>query len=69
MIEILKKYFPNLEVDFKSRDKLQPHRGTLSTKKAEKLIGYKSKWPLEKGYPEYIKWYTEFFEKIKNNKL
>ena len=69
MIEILKKYFPNLEVDFKSRDKLQPHRGTLSTKKAENLIGYKSKWPLEKGYPEYIKWYTEFFEKIKNNKL
>ena len=38
-----------------------PIRGTLSIKKAKKLINYSPSWPLEKGYPEYIKWYQSIF--------
>ena len=38
-----------------------PKRGTLSTQKAKNLINYKSKWPLIKGYKEYISWYKELF--------
>tara|TARA_Y100000389_G_C17468516_1_gene528017 strand:+ start:4442 stop:5440 length:999 start_codon:yes stop_codon:yes gene_type:complete len=57
MINILKDYFPNVIVKHKPRDSLTPIRGTLSIKKAQKLINYSPSWPLEKGYPEYIKWY------------
>ena len=57
MINILKDYFPNVIVKHKPRDSLTPIRGTLSIKTAQKLINYSPSWPLEKGYPEYIKWY------------
>ena len=39
-----------------------PIRGTLSVSKAQKLIKFKSKWPLEKGYLKYIDWYKEFLK-------
>ena len=37
-----------------------PKRGTLNVDKAKDLINYNPSWPLEKGYPKYIKWYSEF---------
>lgn len=61
MINILKNYFPNVIIKHKPRDSLTPIRGTLSIKKAQKLINYSPSWPLEKGYPEYIKWYKSIF--------
>ena len=61
MINILKNYFPNVIVKNKPRDSLTPIRGTLSIKKAQKLINYSPSWPLEKGFPEYIKWYKSIF--------
>ena len=36
-----------------------------ATKKAEKLLGFNSKWPLEKGYVEYINWYKQIFSSYK----
>ena len=68
LIEILKIHFPDLSVKHLERDKLVPKRGTLSTSKAQKLIGYVSKYNLEKGYTEYINWYKSFFSnEYKNN--
>ncbi len=61
LIEILKKDFPKLKIQYTKRDKLMPKRGTLSTKKAKNFINYNSKWPLSKGYKEYINWYKELF--------
>ena len=63
LIDILKESFPNIKVKYIKRDKLMPVRGTLSTKKAKRLINYKSKWPLKIGYNEYIKWYIDFTKK------
>ena len=60
MIDILKIYYPNIKVLKENRDKLIPKRGTLSIDKAKDLIDYSPSWPLEKGYPEYIKWYNNF---------
>lgn len=57
LLGIIKKYFPNLKVKLIKRDKLIPFRGTLSVKKAKKMIGYKPKFNLEKGVPKLIKWY------------
>ena len=64
LLEILKKEFKEVKVSYEKRDKLMPIRGTLSTKKAVKLIGYKSQWPIETGYLKYINWYKSFIKKI-----
>jgi len=39
-----------------------PKRGTLSIEKARSLINYNPNWPIDKAYPEYIKWYLDFFK-------
>ena len=71
MSEIIKKYFPNINVRNIERDKLMPKRGTLNVDKARDLLGYNPSWPLDKGYPQYIEWYKNFVSenpKILNNK-
>ncbi len=62
LIEIAKKYFPNVEVERIERDKLMPVRGTLSVEKAKRLLGYAPKNPVEVGFPKYIEWYLGFQE-------
>ncbi len=57
MMKILKKNFKNFKVSYQKKDKLMPKRGTLSVKKARKLINYHPKFNLEKGYQRYINWY------------
>ena len=64
MLNLVKENFKETKVKYKKRDKLVPKRGTLSIAKAKKLLGYKSMYPLEKGFLRYIKWYKtkkEFF--------
>lgn len=63
LIEIIKNNFSNIEVEFKERSKLIPVRGTLSNAKSKDLLSYRSEWPLEKGYQQYISWYKDFFNK------
>ena len=62
LTELITDNFPKVQVSYKKRDKLMPLRGTLSISKAEKLIKFKSKWPLEKGYLKYINWYKSIFK-------
>ena len=64
MIDILKNSFPNINIIKEKRDKLVPKRGTLSIDKAKDLLGYSPSWPLEKGYLNYIEWYSNFKKKI-----
>ena len=61
MLKLLKKEFPAVKVNYTKRDKFMPVRGTLSTTKAKKLLNYASKWSLESGYLEYIKWYKKVY--------
>ena len=61
LVQILKKNFKDLKINYKARDKLVPFRGTLSVNKARKLLGYNPSWPIEKGYQEYIDWYKSIF--------
>ena len=67
MIEILSKEFSNIQVQYTKRDKFMPKRGTLSTSKAKRMIGYRSNWPLHKGYREYIKWYKNLYYNRKSD--
>jgi nucleoside-diphosphate-sugar epimerase len=62
MAQIMQSHFPGLEVNYETKDKLTPDRGTLSIEKATDLLGYQPERPLEKGYVEYIDWYKEFWE-------
>jgi nucleoside-diphosphate-sugar epimerase len=57
MAEILQRNFPGVAVRHQPRDKLMPERGTLSTEKARRLLGYAPQFPLEAGFQAYIDWY------------
>lgn len=63
MIDILKGYFPGISVKSIAKDSLMPDRGTLSVEKAKSLIGYNPTWSLDKGYPKYIEWYMDLFNR------
>tara|TARA_B100000963_G_scaffold272082_1_gene240272 strand:- start:2459 stop:3475 length:1017 start_codon:yes stop_codon:yes gene_type:complete len=62
LLDLLRENFSNISVTYKKRDKLMPLRGTLSITKAQKLIKFRSRWPLEKGYLKYISWYKSIFK-------
>ena len=67
LLDILKNNFPSTAIKKIPRDKLMPIRGTLSIKKANSILNYIPKWSIDKAYPEYIKWYLNFFKKIQQN--
>lgn len=62
MADLVRSEFPGCKVTYVPKDKLTPDRGTLSVDKARRLLGYEPQWPLEKGFPEYIRWYRESWE-------
>ena len=64
LVEILKKFYPNIKVNFEKQDKLTPKRGTLSIKKAKKLLNYQPSWSIDQGYVKYIKWYQNFYKNV-----
>jgi nucleoside-diphosphate-sugar epimerase len=66
MAEIMKANFKNLEVNYMSKDKLTPDRGTLSIEKARSLLRFSPEFPLEKGYVDYINWYKEFHSETRS---
>jgi len=68
MLEILKEFVPSIKAKYLPQDKLTPSRGTLSVDKAKKLINYSPKFPLEKGFAKYYKWYETLFNENKELK-
>ena len=58
---ILKKYFPSINIITKPRDRLMPIRGALSIKKAKEKIKYLPSYDLEKGIEKYINFYDGIF--------
>ena len=61
-VSYLKSEFPKLKFEIKKRDKTKPSRGTLSIKKAKKLLGYKPNYALKDGIKEYIKFLKKNFK-------
>lgn len=57
LINIIKNDFPSVAIEYVERDKLMPYRGTLSIKKAMKMLEYKPEYSLEVGLLKYINWY------------
>ncbi len=56
MAALIRAEFPGCKVVYLPKDKLTPDRGTLCVDKARELLDYEPRWPLEKGFLEYIRW-------------
>ncbi len=65
LIKVLKKAFPKLKTEYKNKEKFMPERGTLDVSKAKRLINYKPKFNIEKGYKTYIEWYKKMYRQLK----
>jgi nucleoside-diphosphate-sugar epimerase len=59
LVAIIRENFPEVQVEYIERDKLMPVRGTLSIKKAQRVLGYAPQNPIEVGFPKYIQWYRD----------
>ncbi len=59
LVQIVRQHFPEVKVEPVERDRLMPHRGTLSTDRAVELLGYAPNNPVQVGFPKYVEWYKE----------
>lgn len=59
LVEIIKKRFPNITVQFAEADNVMPKRGTLDISKAKKLLGYKPTHILKDCVDSYSDFYLE----------
>lgn len=59
-VNILKKYWPELEFSVEDHDDEVSMRGTLSIEKAKKLIGFDPKITLEMGIEKYVEYKKRF---------
>ncbi|MBI29368.1 MAG: nucleoside-diphosphate sugar epimerase [Pelagibacteraceae bacterium] len=57
--KLTKKKFKNQIFVSVSRNKLMAIRGTLSIKKAKRMLKYNPKFSLEKGFEKYYRWYSK----------
>jgi nucleoside-diphosphate-sugar epimerase len=57
LVDLVRRRFPEVDVESVDRDRLMPHRGTLSIAKASRLLGYRPQYQLETGIDKYIDWY------------
>ena len=58
---MIRKKFKNQKFSHKKRDKLMAIRGTLSIKKANKLLNYKPKFKIDEGFEKYYSWYRKIY--------
>lgn len=61
LAEILREAFPGVPMEHNPRSALMPERGTLSIAKAQELLGYRSQWPIERGFRNYVGWYQQLY--------
>jgi len=59
---IVKSVVPSAILEERPRDKNKPVRGTLSTERAQRDLGFKPQWTLETGYKRYCEWYVDQWE-------
>lgn len=63
---IVKSVVPEAVLEERPRAVDKPIRGTLSTARAEKVLGFKAQWKLESGYRRYCEWYLEEWRRAEN---
>lgn len=64
---IVKSVVPTAILEDRPRAEDKPVRGTLGTARAEQVLGFKARHPLELGYKLYCQWYVEQWERAKRS--
>lgn len=64
---IIREVVPDAKLEERPRAEDKPIRGTLSTKRAEDVLGFKAKWSLETGYRRYVEWYVDQWRRAQRN--
>jgi len=64
---VIRETIPEAILEERPRALDKPIRGTLSTKRAEELLGFKAKWTLETGYRRYVEWYVDQWRRAQRN--
>jgi len=62
LLDILKKDFENINLEYTKKDPFTPIRGTLDISKAKELINYNPCNSIEVAYPKYINWYKNIWQ-------
>ena len=65
---IVKNVVPKTILEDRPRANDKPIRGTLSTKRAEDVLGFKAKYSIETGYKAFCQWYVREWERAKPTK-
>ena len=60
---VVKDIVPKAILEEHPRAVDKPIRGTLSTQRAEEVLGFKAEWNLETGYRQYCQWYAEQWQR------
>ena len=63
---IIAKVVPNTIVEERPRAQDKPIRGTLSTDRAQEILGFQPDFPLEVGYLRYCEWYAEQWDRARH---
>ncbi|MBZ0147773.1 MAG: NAD-dependent epimerase/dehydratase family protein [Pseudorhodoplanes sp.] len=61
---VVRSVVPNVILEERPREKTKPIRGTLSTERAEKVLGFKAQHSLEVGYKGYCDWYADQWQRF-----
>lgn len=59
LVQVLRREYPDLVVNYVERDNLMPFRGTLNVDKSRQMIDYHPQYPIDLGIPKYIQWYRD----------
>ncbi len=66
LAETVKKYIPKTEFIFTEGRKIDLKRGQLDLSKAERLVGYKPEFDLDRGVREYTRWICDVYAPVYN---
>ena len=64
LASIIKEYIPEVILEDRPAAKEKPKRGTLMVDRAKEYLGFEPKFPLDKGYRDYVKWYLGEWERV-----
>lgn len=65
LADIIQSVVPNVIIEERPRAADKPIRGTLSTERAQSILGFKPEWTLDVGYKQYCEWYLDAWERAK----
>jgi nucleoside-diphosphate-sugar epimerase len=64
LADIIKEYIPEVILEERPAAKEKPKRGTLMVDRAKEYLGFEPRFPLDKGYREYVQWYLGEWERV-----